>query len=98
MQATEEDDGDTLTLELTGKLAVIVAVTDINEPPTITGDAEPSVAENTTAVATYSATDPEGVTVTWLLQRGGADDFTITNAGALSFASARTTRSSPRTP
>ena len=86
VQATEQDDGDPQTDELTGRLAVTVAVTDINEPPTITGEAAPSVDENTTAVATYSATDPEGVTVTWSLQSGDADDFTITNAGALSFA------------
>ena len=32
------DDGDPQTDELTGRLAVTVAVTDINEPPTITGE------------------------------------------------------------
>ena len=59
-------------------------VTDVNEPPTVMGSATPSVAENTTAVATYRAMDPEGVTPTWSLQ-GGADVFTISNAGALAF-------------
>ena len=84
VRATEEDDGDTQTRELTGSLAVTVMVTDVNEPPTVMGSATPSVAENTTAVATYRATDPEGVTPTWSLQ-GGADVFTISNAGALAF-------------
>ena len=84
VQATEEDDGDTQTRELSDSLAVTVAVTDVNESPTITENAPPSVRENTTAVATYRATDPEGVTPTWSLV-GGADVFTISNAGALAF-------------
>ena len=66
VRATEADDGDTQTRELWGRLAVTVAVTDVNEPPTITGKATPSVDENTTAVATYRATDPdERATITW---------------------------------
>ena len=87
VQATEVDDGDTQTLELTGDLDVTVTITNVNEPPTVTGDAAPSVDENTTAVATYSATDPEGVTVTWSLQ-GGGGVFMITSAGALAFTTA----------
>ena len=89
VRATEVDDGDTQTLERTGRLAVTVAVTDVNEPPTVTENATPSVDENTTAVATYRATDPdERATITWSVEDPGASDFTITNAGALSFASA----------
>ena len=89
VQATEEDDGDTQTRELWGSLAVTVAVTDVNEPPTIAENATPSVRENTTAVATYRATDPdERATITWSVEDPRASDFTITNAGALSFASA----------
>ena len=87
VRATEVDDGDTQTLELTGRLAVTVAVTNVNEPPTVTGNATPSVDENTTAVATYSATDPEEVPPSWSLQ-GGAGVFMITSAGALSFTTA----------
>ena len=83
VQATEVDGGNPLT----GSLAVTVAVTDVNEPPTVTENATPSVDENTTAVATYSATDPEGVTVTWSLQ-GGGGVFMITSAGALAFTTA----------
>ena len=85
VQATEVDGGNPLT----GSLAVTVAVTDVNEPPTVTGNATPSVPENSTAVATYRATDPdERATITWSVEDPGASDFTITNAGALSFASA----------
>ena len=87
VRATEVDDGDPQTLELTGRLAVTVAVTNVNEPPTVTGNATPSVDENTTAVATYSATDPEEVPPSWSLQ-GGAGVFMITSAGALSFTTA----------
>ena len=85
VQATEVDGGNPLT----GSLAVTVAVTDVNEPPTVSGERTPSVDENTTAVATYRATDPdERATITWSVEDPGASDFTITNAGALSFASA----------
>ena len=68
---------------------VTVRVLDVNEAPTVSGNATPSVDENTTAVATYRATDPdERATITWSVEDPGAGDFTITNAGALSFASA----------
>ena len=87
VQATEVDDGDTQTRELTGSLAVTVAVTDVNEPPTVTGNATPSVDENTTAVETYVALDPEEVPPSWSLQ-GGAGVFMITSAGALAFTTA----------
>ena len=67
---------------------VTVRVLDVNEAPTVSGNATPSVDENTTAVETYSAMDPERATITWSVEDPGASDFTITNAGALSFASA----------
>ena len=68
---------------------VTVRVLDVNEAPTVSGKLTPSVDENTTAVATYTATDPdERATITWSVEDPGAGDFTITNAGALSFASA----------
>ena len=67
---------------------VTVRVLDVNEAPTVSGNLTPSVEENSTAVATYTATDPERATITWSVEDRGASDFTITNAGALSFASA----------
>ena len=87
VQAIEEDDGNAQTRELTGDLDVTVTITNVNEPPTVTGNATPSVDENTTAVATYSATDPEEVPPSWSLQ-GGAGVFMITSAGALAFTTA----------
>ena len=35
VQATEQDDGEPLTLELTGDLAVTVTITNVNEPPVV---------------------------------------------------------------
>ena len=48
-------------------ITVTITVTDANEPPTITGTSNVSYAENRTdALATYTATDPEGSTnITW---------------------------------
>jgi hypothetical protein len=66
-----------------------VTVTDVDEAPAFTSSAAPSVPENTTAVTTVVATDPEGDPVTYSLT-GGADAafFAIdTNTGALSFLS-----------
>ncbi|MDE0138764.1 MAG: cadherin domain-containing protein [bacterium] len=69
------------------QLEVTIKVTDVNEPPVITGLETPSYAEGATeAVATYTANDPENNPITWSL--GGADggDFTISQ-GVLRFAS-----------
>ena len=88
VRATEQDDADPLTRELTGSLPVTVRVTDVNEAPTLSGNLSPSVRENTTAVGTYSASDPERVTITWSLPAAGADDFMISSGGALVFESA----------
>ncbi len=87
VQATEADDTDPLTRELTGSLPVIVRVTDIDEVPTVTGNLTPNVAENTTAVTTYRASDLDGVEITWSLEGAGASSFTISGTGALSFRS-----------
>ncbi len=65
-------------------LAVTVTVTNVNEPPVITGEASQSVPENTKPVGTYTATDPEGDPFTWSNTGEDADDFVIED-GALSF-------------
>ena len=75
--------------------AVAVTVTDVNEtslnqPPVITSGATFNVAENTTAVTTVTATDPEGNTLTFAIS-GGADSakFSINaTTGVLTFVSA----------
>ena len=67
-----------------------VRVTDVNEPPVITGPANKSVPENTpttATVATYSATDPEDDSVSWDLSGTDEDDFQISSGGALRFGS-----------
>ena len=65
--------------EFTTSLAVAITVQNVNEAPTITGNASPSFAENGTgAVATYSATDPEGTTATLTVGGTDADSFNLT--------------------
>jgi hypothetical protein len=65
--------------------SLTVTVTDADEiAPVISGPVTPSVVENTTVVATYTANEP----VTWNLN-GGADAARFTlNDGVLSFVSA----------
>ena len=68
-----------------------VEVTNVNEPPIITGDASPSLEEGgTLLVGTYRASDPEDAIIAWQ-PLGGADggkfEFNVTN-GRLSFKAA----------
>ena len=63
---------------------VTINVTDVNEAPVVTGEAAPSVRENSDrAVATYSAKDPERDTLRWSV---GGNDFWISDRGQLHFA------------
>src|SRR5262249_815056 len=70
-----------------------IAVNDVDETPTITSGASFSVPENTTAVTTVTATDPDSSapfnTLTFSIS-GGADaaKFSITSGGVLTFVSA----------
>ena len=59
----------------------------MDEPPTVTGATNPTVRENSTAVATYRASDPERVTrtFTWFLDGDDAGAFTISERGVLTF-------------
>ena len=83
VQLTASDGANTTVQTIT------VAVTDVNEPPTITTAATQSVAENTTLVAALAATDPDlGQTLTFSLAGGeDADLFQIVD-GNLAFKSA----------
>jgi VCBS repeat-containing protein len=69
--------------------SILVTVTDVNEAPSFTSSATPSVPENTTAVTTVTTTDPENNSITYSLT-GGADQlkFSITTGGVLTFVSA----------
>jgi VCBS repeat-containing protein len=63
----------TYTLAPGGSSAqVSVTVTCVNDPPAFSSSATPSVQENTTAVVTVVAADPDGDTVTYAIT-GGVD-------------------------
>ena len=67
-----------------------------NIPPVITTTSPISVAENTTAVTTLTATDADEDTLAW--SKNGGDDaalFDLTSAGVLTFASAPPTFENP---
>ena len=71
---------------LNDSIAVTITVTDVDEAPVLTGNANISYVDGgTDPVSTYTATDPEGQTPTWMLSGDDADDFTITG-GVLAFA------------
>ena len=68
-------------------ISINIRVTGVAEAPTVTGDTTIQVAENSGGnLATYTATDPEGLDVTWGLSGDDAGDFSIAN-GALRFQS-----------
>ncbi len=72
---------------LQGTLDVAVTVSDVNEPPTITGDDTASFPENSVrAVATYRAADPERRAITWSVSGTDGGDFEIGQGGVLTFA------------
>ena len=67
---------------------VAITVTGVDEAPVLSGRREVDYRENgTSAVASYTARDPESssTTITWSLAGADRDDFTITN-GRLAFA------------
>ena len=65
---------------------VTVTVTDVNEPPLVTGPAMLEYAENgADAVASYTAADPEGGEVTWSLAGDDAGVFSLSATGTLAF-------------
>ena len=77
----------------TTTLAVTINVTNVDEPPLITGPVLVIVDEHESATSTpvgaYTATDPESGTITWSLAGADADSFEFTpdpmnvNRGAL---------------
>ena len=74
------------TVTVDDTVEVTINVIDVNEPPSLSGSSAESYAENgAAAVASYTAADPEGVTITWTLSGDDSEDFTISAAGALSF-------------
>ena len=73
---------------LASTLDVEVTVTDVNESGIVTGPTSVNYAENdTTIVAEYSATDPDGDGVTWSVAGTDAARFSISAVGELTFRS-----------
>ena len=68
-------------------IRVTITTGNVDEPPTVTRATDLTVRENSTAVATYSASDPERATstFTWSLTGNDAGAFTISERGALTF-------------
>ena len=63
-----------------------ITVTDVDEKPGITGPGSVGYREHATGkVGTYRATDPEGADVSLSLSGDDASDFTLNNAGELTF-------------
>ena len=80
---------DRTTDGLTDKIEVKVLVTDVNEPPTIAGNAALSFPENTVTTRVlhrYTFTDPERDSVTWTVEGGDGAAFTIDTSGNLRFS------------
>ena len=74
--------------EHTGTLNVTITITDVNEPPDVTGRTAITFVETATGpVETFKANDPEegDSDIAWEVLGTDADDFTITN-GELNFA------------
>ena len=73
--------------KLTGTLEVTINITDVNEPPDVTGRTTITFVETATGpVETFDANDPEEGEIEWEVLGTDSDDFTITD-GALNFAS-----------
>ena len=71
---------------LTDTIDVTITVTDVNEPPEGVNDVGFGYEENgTTAVTTFTATDPEGDAFTWSLEGNDAGAFEISAGGELTF-------------
>ena len=67
---------------------VEITITDTNESGAITGPTSIDYPENdTTTVATYSITDPEGNDIAWSVAGTDAARFSINEDGELSFRS-----------
>ena len=70
-------------------ITVTITVEDVDEPPTLSGQASASHAENSILpVAEYEASDPEGESATWSLAGTDSGDFDISASGVLSFDAA----------
>ena len=84
---TDRKDSSGNTDDLIDATAVVTITVDgVNEPPSLTGDFQISAPEHGDLLVTrYTANDPEGAPLTWLLSGADADDFELSNDGDLRF-------------
>ena len=74
--------------DVSDTIEVTITVTNVNEPPVVTGKSDISYAENGDGtVAAYTAADPENVLIDWTLSGDDSGDFSISSAGVLTFDS-----------
>ena len=84
----KDANGDFDASGIDSTIEVTINVTPVVPRLTVSGlDRVQQPEQSTTAVATYTASDPEGIetTFTWSLEGTDADDFTINQSGELSF-------------
>ena len=91
-ESSDQDYSMDVTVTDTGgledKIEVKVLVTDVNEPPVISGDESPEFSEDasvTTRVARYTATDPENHPINWTVAGTDGNSFGIDSSGSLRF-------------
>ena len=85
MQVTDgrDQNGDDDMDAIDDTIAVTITLTDVNEAPVVTGAAAPSFQENAnTAVASYTAADPERDMLKWTVS---GNEFWISDRGQLYF-------------
>ena len=86
VRATDRDLSDPSGLK--DEVAVAVTLRNANEAPSLSGPSSADYDENGTRdVASYRATDPDGRMIGWSLAGPDRDDFTVSAAGVLRFAS-----------
>ena len=82
----KKDAGGNADTVVDDTIDVTISVTNVNERPTLTGDFEVSAPEHGDLLVTrYTANDPEGGPLTWLLSGSDDDDFELTDDGDLRF-------------
>ena len=78
-----DQNGDDDMAAIDARQHVTITVTNVNEAPVVTGDSTASFEENSSsAVASYTAADPERDTLTWSVS---GDDFWVSDRGRLYF-------------
>ena len=81
-------------------IGVTIEIEDVDEPPAVKGTAALTIRENSTAIASYSAIDPERATsaFTWTLGGDDASAFAISGRGVLTSEPAPQLRGADRQP